>query len=484
MPRQGWLNDPCALGYDAATGTYHVGFQWNPNGTEWGNISWGGAHSRELVSWTVLGEPTLAPARAYDCAGVFTGCLLSSEMQGSTEGAIMTCIYTAAKQLPIHYTIPYTRGSETVVLAVSSDAGRTWTPFAKNPVVAEPPPELDVTGWRDPYVAPWPVVYGVLQSPIRGRPGSIMCSVEKASLYAILSGGIRGKTPTTFVYQVDGASLDRWRYLGPLIEPGLNFSPCPRWVGDFGANWEVCNFVTLADPASGASRDFFVCGVESRRPTPEELQCKGEFRATHAQMWMSGPIQREGHVPKMRYRVGGVLDHGAYYAANSFWDPQTEQQVVFGWLLEDDLAPELRERQGWAGVLSLPRVLKLLVLRSVVGALVSGLETIRCVEWVAEDDPPTRYTGYSLCGVPDPRLEKLRLAEQALSITPPEDLSPRLCFAKPLASWEARIAFSLGRARSRVGFSILHGHGEHPSTKSLIVTHCWGTHADSELTER
>ncbi|KAL2125980.1 hypothetical protein VTI74DRAFT_2032 [Chaetomium olivicolor] len=470
MPRQGWINDPCAPGYDASSRTYHVGFQWNPIDTEWGNISWGAAHSRDLVSWTTSQGPTLTPARPHDRAGVFTGCLRSSDIDGSTDRGVLTCAYTAVKQLPIHHSIPYIRGSETVALAVSSDAGRTWTSFEKNPVVAEPPPDLDISGWRDPYVAPWPVVDGLL------RHGKIEKEAHtgRESLYGLLSGGVRGRSPTTFLYEIDGAGLDRWQYLGPLIEPGLNFSPCPRWVGDFGVNWEVCNFVTLSDKASGASQEFIICGVEGRIPPPKEILRKGEFRATHAQMWLSGPVRCEDQVPRMSYRVGGTLDHGSFYAGNSFWDPQTEEHIIFGWLLEDDLSTELRERQGWAGVLSLPRVMKLLVLHSIVGALVSKLASIACFEFVHEDDSLSRYTGYTLCTVPDPRLEKLRLEEQRLFIQ--DENEPLVVyFTKPLTTWEAKISFFMGDLQSRVGFSILYGDDENtdiyfePSAEAVVI---------------
>ncbi|TPX17329.1 uncharacterized protein E0L32_012216 [Thyridium curvatum] len=463
MPRQGWINDPCAVGYHAASQTYHVGFQWNPDDTAWGNISWGAAHSRDLVSWTTSSKPTLVPCREYDSLGIFTGCWVPSSIDGSTDNSNVISVYTAVKHLPIHYTRPYVRGSETIALAISSDAGRSWTRYANNPVVLGPPPDLDVTGWRDPYVAPWTAITALLHHQHQRHEASILskeagCTMAKP-LYGLLSGGIRGKTPTTFLYEIDGRALDSWRYLGPLIELGLNFSPCPRWVGDFGANWEVCNFVSLSDNASGTSpRNFLICGVEGRLASTEDLLLKGEFMATHAQMWLSGPIDCEEETPRMRYRSGGILDHGAYYAGSSFWDPQTEQQVIFGWLVEDDLPPELRDQQGWAGAMSLPRILKVLVLHSVTGALLSKLEDIGPFEFVTEGDSTTVYTGYSLCMVPDPRLEKLRLGEQSHLILLQGGLLESF-FTKPLTTWELKVTFRLGHARGRLGFSILHGHG-------------------------
>ncbi len=69
-----WMNDPCAPGYDPATGLYHISFQWNPRRNvygkiAWGNMVWGKASSKDLVSWTVSGSPCLKPGEWYDKEG-------------------------------------------------------------------------------------------------------------------------------------------------------------------------------------------------------------------------------------------------------------------------------------------------------------------------------------------------------------------------------------------------------------------------------
>ena len=46
------MNDPCAPGYDASTGLFHLMYQWNPHSHLWDNISWGAATSSDLVTWT------------------------------------------------------------------------------------------------------------------------------------------------------------------------------------------------------------------------------------------------------------------------------------------------------------------------------------------------------------------------------------------------------------------------------------------------
>ena len=52
-PDHGWMNDPNGLVYK--DGWYHMYFQWNPTGLEWGNIHWGHARRKDLMHWEQLG---------------------------------------------------------------------------------------------------------------------------------------------------------------------------------------------------------------------------------------------------------------------------------------------------------------------------------------------------------------------------------------------------------------------------------------------
>ncbi|OJJ81977.1 glycoside hydrolase family 32 protein [Aspergillus glaucus CBS 516.65] len=448
----GWLNDPCGLGYDPTTGLYHLSFQWNPKENDWGNISWGHSVSRDLVEWETSPVPCLKPSTQYDRCGVFTGCLRSTDIDGN-PGAL-THLYTSVGHLPIHYSLPYTTGCETLSMAVSRDGGKTWKRPDCNPILPGPPEKVNVTGWRDPYISSWPT----------------MCSGSDSDLYGFISGGIAAKTPTVFVYSVNPKDLREWKYIGPLVDVGLNFQPS-RWSGDFGVNWEVATLATLSDD-EGTSRDFVVVGTEGCKETGHQPK-----RAPRGQLWMSVNPRPEGRSTSgalTTYGFAGIFDHGCFYAANAFFDPVTRRQIVYGWIMEEDLPDALRHPQGWSGLISLPRVMSLMTLRHVKRARRSELKSITSIE--TEGDARTGTCTIRTLGVqPDPRLEKLR-ANASRRQTDGSGLKPEK-FTLPLTTskWELDAEFAVGNQCTSVGVEIDHGDSNYttltwtPSTETFQI---------------
>ncbi|KAL9108832.1 MAG: hypothetical protein Q9227_006489 [Pyrenula ochraceoflavens] len=369
-------------------------------------MAWGHATSQDLMSWKVVSHPVLRPDKPYDREGVFTGCMQPASLR--KIGSPLTIVYTSVSKLPIHYTLPYDRGCETLSVAQSVDGGKNWTKASSNPIVTGPPEGASVSGWRDPFVAPWPSLDHVL-----GRP-------DGQTLYGILSGGIPGQTPTLFLYALDADITGKWDFISPLVNVGLNHS-LSRWSGDLGLNWEVANFFSLRD-FEGGQRDFIVVGAEGcdRALMTEHDPEEGPPRSTQvprearSQQWMCGSLKINDGKVEMTYDFGGRYDHGCLYGVNSIWDEKTSSHIAWGWITEEDLPQELVDRQNWSGLLSLPRELKLLTIHNVHGALASKLKDITSLE-VTPDEHAT-YTVRTMGMAPARASEQLRQEAKELMI--------------------------------------------------------------------
>ena len=165
--KKNWLNDPNGLVH--YNGTYHLFFQYNPFGREWGNMTWGHAVSPDLVHWEQRPD-ALEPDRL---GTIFSGSAVvdHENTAGFQKGQEKTIalIYTAAGG-----TSKESEGQRfTQALAYSADGGKTFHKYEKNPVLGHIVGEN-----RDPKViwhAPtrrWVMVlyldgsdYGVFASP-------------------------------------------------------------------------------------------------------------------------------------------------------------------------------------------------------------------------------------------------------------------------------------------------------------------------------
>ena len=126
-PRKNWTNDPNGLVY--YKGQYHMFFQHNPSGINWGNMTWGHAISTDLIHWKQL-----ANAIEPDELGtIFSGSAVvdwnnTSDFQTGKENVLVAFYTSAGEFAPVEK--PYTQS-----IAYSNDRGRTWVKYKDNPVI-------------------------------------------------------------------------------------------------------------------------------------------------------------------------------------------------------------------------------------------------------------------------------------------------------------------------------------------------------------
>jgi beta-fructofuranosidase len=186
--------------------------------------------------------------------------------------------------------------SQAQCLARGSDDLAAWTKHPGNPVIPGPPEGMKVTGFRDPFA--WR---------------------EDDGWYLVVGSGIEGVGGAALLYR--SPDLVNWEYLGPL---------CTGDKEKTGVMWECPSFFPLGGKHVLAVSPYgkVVCFI-------------GDYA---------------GHRFTPQHRC--LMDLGdPYYAPNCFLDDRG-RRIMWGWIKEC-LTEEQHGAQGWAGVMTLPRVLDL-----------------------------------------------------------------------------------------------------------------------------
>lgn len=283
LPRANWMNDPNGPIY--WKGTYHMFYQYNPDGAFWGDMHWGHAVSTDMIQWQH--KPiALAPTPAGpDKDGCFSGCAVDNQ-------GVPTILYTGVTP-------------EVQCLATSDDSLTEWKKYDGNPVISHAPNGPEVTGLRDPCV--WK---------------------EGNAWYLALGSGYREQGGMVFLYR--SLDLIHWDYMHELcraLKEEITENSDPVVSGEM---WECPDFFPVGDRyvllISTKGSVFYIAGsYEHNRLRPE--------------------------------RQGKVDWGGEYYAARTMLDAQG-RRILWGWIREG--RSEVAHRAaGWAGVMSLPRVLSL-----------------------------------------------------------------------------------------------------------------------------
>jgi beta-fructofuranosidase len=298
LPTHNWMNDP--NGPIFYRGRYHMFHQYNPEAATWGNMNWAHATSPDMVHWQH--EPiALSPTPGGpDQDGVFSG---SAVLDNGKPMVIYTGVQPPDSLSKATLKDGAHTWRETQCLAVAQDDNlRTWKKLSQ-PVIADPPKGMDVTGFRDP------------------------CLWREGQRWMLtLGSGIRNQGGTILLYS--SPDLRNWTYLHPLIEGPFSGKQSSNPV-DTGDMWECPDFFPMGD---------------------KHVLLISTMGKVH---WKVGAYANQRFTPEKE----GVVDWGSYYAAKSMLD-RNGNRILWGWIPETrpdaDLIPA-----GWAGVMSLPRVLSL-----------------------------------------------------------------------------------------------------------------------------
>jgi len=357
----GWLNDPCGMMYDPAQDVYHLHYQWHPNHVNWGNISWGHATSKDLVSWTdvggwenhraqslVTGPNHNSRNDSYYGLGIFSGSAQPYNVSGKQDGTLIA-FYTSVGQLPTNWAVPYIPGTESQSIAISNDGGNTWEQYENNPIMTQPPQGWNITGWRDPFVEPWSEMDALLEQ-------------SEPHWYMVLGSGIKGESGGGRIpfYSAPRSNLTDWTFLGSLWEPKRNETLGSLLeTGTYGFNFEVSNFFSLTDEDDEVHY-YVLMGTEGGNLTWHPRAQWG--------LWNEGAVtRRENGSVQFTPTAGGAIDSGLLYAVTSFNDTKKNRRIQWGWANEENNGFALLQ-QGYQGAMAIPREMYVIKAKDLVNS--------------------------------------------------------------------------------------------------------------------
>ena len=143
-PKANWMNDPNGMVY--YKGTYHLFYQYYPDGNVWGPMHWGHATSTNLVKWKHQ------PVALYpDSLGmIFSGSAVVDKNNTSGFGTVakppLVAIFTQHNEAA---RLKGAKDFQNQSIAYSLDEGKTWIKYANNPVLRSP----GLFDFRDPKVS-------------------------------------------------------------------------------------------------------------------------------------------------------------------------------------------------------------------------------------------------------------------------------------------------------------------------------------------
>ena len=295
-PKANWINDPNGMVYH--NGTYHLFFQYYPNGTTWGPMHWGHATSPDMIHWKEQPIAIYPDSLGYIFSGSAVVDKNNTSGLGEKGNEPLVAIYTshnpsAQKEKRVDF--------ETKSLSYSNDDGNTWKKYGQNPVLKNP----GITDFRDPKVM-WyePQKKWVMT----------LATKDRIAFYA-------------------SPDLKNWK----------KESEFGKEIGAHGGVWECPDLFSLDDngkkiwvlivnlnpggPNAGSGTQYFVGNFDGTVFTPTHKDTR----------W---------------------LDYGPDNYAGITWSNTGDRKILLGWM-SNWLYANLVPTQKWRNAMTIPRELKL-----------------------------------------------------------------------------------------------------------------------------
>jgi len=285
-PEYGWMNDPNGMVYK--DGEYHLFYQYNPYGCMWGNMHWGHAVSKDLLSWEHL-PIALAPD---GLGAIFSGsCVVDKNNTAGFGKDAIVAFYTSAG------------ASQTQSMAYSLDNGRTFTKYAGNPIVTS-----SARDFRDPKVFWYELTQKWIMILAVGQEMQIFSSANlKEWSYESSFGEGQGahggvwECPDLIQLPVKGTDQKKWVLICNLNPGGIfGGSATQYFVGEFDGHRFVNESPALTKWMDWG-KDHYATVTWSNAPA----------NRTIAIAWMSN-WEYANDVPTMQYRSANSVPRDLY----------------------------------------------------------------------------------------------------------------------------------------------------------------------------
>jgi fructan beta-fructosidase len=230
-PPANWMNDPNGMVYH--NGEYHLFYQYYPNDTVWGPMHWGHAVSKDLIHWENLPIALYPDKLGYIFSGSAVVDKQNTSEFGTKNNPPLVAMFT------YHLMEGEKAGRKDFQyqgIAYSTDNGRNWTKYDKNPVI---PNTENIKDFRDTKVfwheetKQWKVVFAV-GDHVRFYSSNDLKSWKLESEFGKNDGSHGGvwECPDLFPLKINGKT--KWVLLLSINPGGANGGSATQYfIGDF-----------------------------------------------------------------------------------------------------------------------------------------------------------------------------------------------------------------------------------------------------------